>query len=50
MHAGLPPTPITNPGKAAIEGVLHPAPGPWLYFLTKTGGKSTFSATPLAGQ
>ncbi len=50
MHAGLPPTPITNPGKAAIEGVLHPDPGPWLYFLTRPGGKSTFSATPLAGQ
>ena len=48
MHAGLPPTPISNPGKAAIEGVLHPLPGPWLYFLTNSGGKSTFSATPLA--
>ena len=34
QHAGLPPGPITNPGKAAIEGVLHPKPGPWLYFLT----------------
>ncbi len=50
MHAGLPPTPISNPGDAAIQGVLHPAPGPWLYFLTVTGGKSQFSATPLAGQ
>ena len=50
MHAGLPPTPIANPGRAAIEGVLHPASGPWLYFLTVTGGKSEFSATPLAGQ
>ena len=49
MHAGLPPTPISNPGKAAIEAILHPAPGPWLYFLTNSGGKSTFSATPLAG-
>lgn len=49
-HAGLPPGPICNPGDAAIQGVLHPAPGPWLYFLTNTGGKSTFSATPLQGQ
>jgi len=49
-HAGLPPGPISNPGDAAIQGVLHPAPGPWLFFLTKPGGKSEFSATPLAGQ
>jgi UPF0755 protein len=51
QHAGLPPGPISNPGDAAIQGVLHPASGPWLYFLTtKTGGKSEFSATPLPGQ
>jgi uncharacterized YceG family protein len=50
QHAGLPPGPISNPGDAAIQGVLHPAAGPWLYFLTKTGGKSDFSATPLTGQ
>jgi uncharacterized YceG family protein len=50
QHAGLPPTPICNPGDAAIQGILHPASGPWLYFLTNTGGKSTFSATPLQGQ
>jgi uncharacterized YceG family protein len=50
QHAGLPPGPICNPGDAAIQGILHPATGDWLYFLTNTGGKSTFSATPLAGQ
>ena len=50
QNAGLPPTPISNPGDAAIQGVLHPASGDWLYFLTKTGGASEFSATPLAGQ
>ncbi len=49
-HAGLPPGPIANPGNAAIEGILNPAPGNWLYFLTVTGGKSEFSRTPLAGQ
>jgi UPF0755 protein len=49
-HPGLPPTPICNPGNAAIEGVLHPASGDWLYFLTVAGGKSEFSPTPLAGQ
>jgi UPF0755 protein len=49
-YVGLPPGPIDNPGDAAIQGVLHPAKGDWLYFLTNTGGKSTFSATPLQGQ
>jgi uncharacterized YceG family protein len=49
-HAGLPPGPIANPGDAAIQGVLHPATGDWLYFLTVTGGKSEFSLTPLKGQ
>jgi len=33
-HKGLPPGPIDNPGAAAIQAVLHPAPGPWLYFVT----------------
>jgi UPF0755 protein len=49
QHKGLPPTPISNPGRAAIEAVLHPANGDWLYFLTVTGGVSKFSATPLPG-
>jgi cell division protein YceG involved in septum cleavage len=49
-HAGLPPGPISNPGDAAIQGILHPAAGDWLYFLTVSGGKSEFSATPLQGQ
>ena len=49
-HTGLPPTPIDNPGDAAIQGILHPTPGDWLYFLTVPGGKSEFSRTPLSGQ
>ncbi len=39
-HKGLTPGPIDNPGNAAIQAVLHPAPGNWLYFVTvnpKTG-------------
>jgi len=50
LNKGLPPTPISNPGLAAIDGVLHPASGDWLYFLAFPGGKSQFSATPLSGQ
>ena len=39
-HKGLTPGPIDNPGNAAIQAVLHPATGNWLYFVTvnpKTG-------------
>jgi UPF0755 protein len=32
--AGLPPTPIANPSKDAIEATLKPAAGDWLYFIT----------------
>lgn len=31
---GLPPTPIEAPGDDAIEAALHPADGPWYYYVT----------------
>lgn len=34
IHAGLPPTPIGAPSKAAIEAVLNPPAGDWIYFVT----------------
>jgi uncharacterized YceG family protein len=49
LHKGLPPTPIDNPGVAAIKAVLHPATGNWLYFII-ANGHSTFSATPIGNQ
>jgi uncharacterized YceG family protein len=50
LNAGLPVGPICNPGDLAIRAILHPATGNWLYFITRPGGKSEFSPTPLTGQ
>jgi UPF0755 protein len=46
-HAGLTPGPIDSPGAAAIQAVLHPAAGNWIYFVTvnpKTG-ETLFTAS-----
>ena len=47
MHPGLPVGPIANPGDAAIDAALHPADGPWLYFVTVNleTGETVFSTT-----
>jgi UPF0755 protein len=33
QHAGLPPTPIGNPGVSAMQGAAHPAAGNWLFYV-----------------
>jgi uncharacterized YceG family protein len=37
-HVGLPPTPISNPGVAAIEAAAHPAHVPYLYYVNGADG------------
>jgi UPF0755 protein len=42
---GLPPTPICNPGRAAIEAVLNPAQTPDLFFVADGSGGHAFAAS-----
>jgi UPF0755 protein len=42
-RAGLPPTPIAMPGKAALLAVAHPAGGSSLYFVASGGGGHVFN-------
>jgi UPF0755 protein len=42
---GLPPTPIDNPGAAAIQAVLNPTQGDWAYFVAVDNSDTRFSAT-----
>lgn len=46
-HTGLPPGPIDNPGVSSITAALHPASGPWLYFVTvnPATGETLFATT-----
>jgi UPF0755 protein len=37
-HRGLPPTPISNPGRASIEAAAHPAHVPYLYYVARADG------------
>ncbi|MDI9884887.1 endolytic transglycosylase MltG [Streptomyces sp. HNM0645] len=41
---GLPPTPIGNPGEAAMKAAVGPAEGDWLYFVTVRPGDTRFTA------
>jgi UPF0755 protein len=44
-RAGLPPTPIAMPGKAALLAAVQPAASQALYFVARGDGSSQFSAT-----
>ncbi|HXH35132.1 MAG TPA: endolytic transglycosylase MltG [Plantibacter sp.] len=47
VHPGMVVRPISNPGDLAIDAALHPADGPWLYFVTWNldSGETIFSTT-----
>ena len=47
LYAELPPTPIANPGAAALEGAARPANVPYFYFVAKSDGTGghAFSVT-----
>jgi uncharacterized YceG family protein len=42
VHAGLPPTPISNPGLPSIMAAAHPAKVNYLYFVAKPDRKHHF--------
>ncbi len=45
VYRGLPPGPITNPGKASLYAALYPDNVSYLYFVAKNDGSHHFSTT-----
>ncbi len=45
LNAGLPPTPIGNPGLTAIQAVLEPASSTYLFYLTGNDGEFYYANT-----
>ena len=45
QHAGLPPGPISNPGKSSIEATMTPDGSDYLYFVAKDARNHAFART-----
>ena len=45
QHPGLPPGPISNPGRASIAAALDPEKSDYLYFVAKDERSHVFSKT-----
>jgi UPF0755 protein len=44
-NVGLPPGPIANPGKSALEAAMHPAQSEYYYFVADAEGHHRFART-----
>jgi UPF0755 protein len=44
-NVGLPPGPIANPGKSALEAAMHPAQSEYYYFVADAAGHHRFART-----
>ncbi|MEY3835822.1 MAG: hypothetical protein RI989_1250, partial [Bacteroidota bacterium] len=42
---GLPPGPIGNPGRQALQAAVNPEPGDWIYFITVAPNDTRFTSS-----